>query len=162
MSTHTVTVKEYGARLRMGAAAMDSTVKKALYTAALIGEVIVSEKTPVDRGQAKNAWAVVPTPDGADLINDAPHAGILELGSRPHRPPLWPILEWVVRKFGTGKKSITSFSDAEPHLVGIAKAIVEKIAAEGTEPHYMVRDSLPKLTEIAKREVERALARTDW
>jgi hypothetical protein len=162
MSVRVVNVKEYGALLRMGSEARGASVRKALHTAALIGEVIVSSKTPVDRGQAKNAWAVVPTALGADLFNDAPHIGILELGSRPHRPPLWPILEWVVRKFGTGRKSITSFSDAEPHLIGIAMAIVQKIEEEGTKPHFMVRDSLPKLTEIAKREVEKALSRTDW
>ena len=158
MTTQTVTVKAYGARLKLDDNARNNAIRKALYRSALIGEVIVSQKTPVDRGQARNAWKVVPTHDGAELFNDAPHAGILELGSRPHHPPFRPILEWVVRKMGTGKKSFVDYSEVEPHLFAIAKSIVRKIAAEGTRPHYMVRDSLPKLTEIVKREVDKALA----
>lgn len=164
MSTQTVSITNYGARLKLDDQDRRARVVRALYKAALIGETIVAQKTPVDRGQARNAWAVTPTATGAELYNDAPHAGILELGSRPHRPPLRPILEWVVRKFGTGKntgkKSFVEFSEVEPHLFGIAKAIVRKIEAEGTRPHYMVRDSLPKLAEITKKQVEKALG--DW
>jgi hypothetical protein len=162
LSVNVVTVKEYGARLRLGYEGMTSTTRRALFKAALIGEGIVSAKTPVDRGQLRNAWKVIPTSDGAELFNDAPHAGIIELGSRPHRPPFRPILEWVVRVFGTGKKSFEDYSEVDSHLFGIANAIIKKIEAEGTKPRYMVRDSLPMLTKIAKREVEKALSRTDW
>lgn len=157
MSETTISVDKLGARIIFDDKLRQELIVRALYKAALIGEVIVAQKTPVDKGQAKNAWKVSPTSTGADLFNDAPHIGILELGSRPHRPPLTPILEWVVRKFGTGKRSFTNISEVEPHLVGIAKAIVRKIEREGTRPHYMVRDSLGKLTAIAKREVERSL-----
>ena len=159
MSAKTVTVKAYGANLRFDDEQRRDAVKRALFKAALIGEGIVASKTPRDRGQAVNAWSVVPTDDGAELFNDAPHAGILELGSRPHRPPFRPILEWVVRVFGTGKKSFEDYSEVDSHLFGIAVSIVRKIEAHGTRPHYMVRDSLGKLADIAKREVEKALAR---
>ena len=54
----------------------------------------------VDRGQFKRSWKAIPTPDGAELLNDAPYAGVIEHGRRPGRPgpPLAPIYEWVQRK----------------------------------------------------------------
>lgn len=162
MSETVISVNDYGARLRLGEAGRDEAVRRGLFKAALVGEAIVAAKTPVDRGQLRNAWKVVPTPTGAELFNDAPHAGIVELGSRPHRPPFRPILEWVVRVLGTGKKSFEDYSEVEPHLFGIAKAIVRKIEAEGTRPRYMVRDSLPKLTLIAKKKVDAELAASNW
>lgn len=157
MPVHTVDISEIGLRIRLDDEERRDRVRRGLLAAALIGEGIVANATPVDRGEARNAWTVVPTPSGADLFNDAPHAGILELGSRPHRPPLEPILRWVVRKFGTGKRSFEDWSEVEPRLFGIAMAIVRNIEAHGTKPHFMVRNNLGKLTRIAKREVDRML-----
>lgn len=157
MTTKTVRIEELGATIAFDDMERRDAVKRGLYLAALIGEGIVSAATPVDKGQAKNAWTAVPTGYGAELFNDAPHAGILELGSRPHRPPLEPILRWVVRKFGTGKKSFNDWSEIDSHLFGIAVAVVRNIEAHGTRPHYMVRNNLDKLARIAKREVEKML-----
>lgn len=157
MATKTVSYEAYGATLRVDDEKRRDAVIRALYTAALIGETIVAKDTPVDKGQAKNAWSVDPTSKGAILYNDAPHAGILELGSRPHRPPFMPILRWVVRKFGTGKKSFEDISEVDSDLYAMAIGVVRKIEREGTRAHYMVRDNLSKLNRITKREVERVL-----
>jgi hypothetical protein len=80
------------------------------------GRALIVRKTPVDQGQLKNTWKVIPgnqallrgtaTPRMfaasvlAELRNTAPHGGIVELGARPHKtsPEGWmAIYDWVVR-----------------------------------------------------------------
>lgn len=60
------------------------------------------------------------------------YAAPVETGSRPHRPPIEPLAEWVRRKLGkTGKEAR-----------GIAFAIAGKIAKKGSEGRWMFRDGL--------------------
>jgi hypothetical protein len=109
----TVSASQIGARLRRDEKKRQELIEKALFKAALDGEPLVAADTPVDRGQARNAWDVEPVEGGANLFNDAPHAGILEGGSRPHRPPFKPILQWVVRNFGLELEALEAREEAE-------------------------------------------------
>lgn len=140
--------------------------KESAFAAALRGMPRIVRETPSDRGQARAAWDVRMTPDGAEMYNDAPHIGILEAGSRPHWPPIEPILRWVVRKFGTGlendagsKRSFESMDSAQDEVSdeawAMAWGVAAKIAAEGTEPNWMVRDNLDYLLRLWKGEQER-------
>lgn len=60
-------------------------------------ERIVVIASPVDQGFFKEAWSVHNIVKGAELRNDAPHAAIVEEGSRPHMPPREPIRQWLIR-----------------------------------------------------------------
>lgn len=51
-----------------------------------------------------------------------PHVAFVELGTRPHFPPIEPLQDWVRLKFGV----------PESQTYGIALAIARKIAARGT------------------------------
>lgn len=177
MSTKHVSMEQISAVLRADFEEMVEASEDALFRAALKGVRPVVEDTPTDRGQAKAGWDVRRVEGGADLYNDVPYVGVLEAGSRPHRPPIMPILEWVVRKFGLNlelldaggshedekkamkraKQSFESIKDVPWRTYRFAEAIAEKIEREGSEPHYMVKNNLPKLEAIAKREVEKAL-----
>lgn len=56
------------------------------------------------------------------------HGVPVELGTKPHFPPIGPLKHWVVRKLGiTGDKEATS----------VAYAIAWKIARHGTEGAHM-------------------------
>ncbi|HLP69902.1 MAG TPA: hypothetical protein VK181_20505 [Rhizobium sp.] len=55
-------------------------------------------------GDFANSWQVEETPTGAIVYNSAPHALIVEEGSRPHHPRVEPILRWLARK---GAKSVS-------------------------------------------------------
>lgn len=66
------------------------------------------KESPVDRGILRNAWKVVRHPDGAELVNDQPYAGILERGSRPFKiskEGLIALAGWVKRKILAGNYS---------------------------------------------------------
>ena len=56
----------------------------------------------------------------------------VELGARPHRPPVEPLVDWVRRKLGKGGKEGRA----------IAFAIAGKIAREGTPAAHMFSEGL--------------------
>ncbi|GAB3451581.1 hypothetical protein [Insolitispirillum peregrinum] len=60
------------------------------------------------------------------------YAGPVELGSRPHTPPLEPIKDWVELKLGLRGEQADS----------VAQAIRWKIRAHGTKPRRMFANAL--------------------
>lgn len=119
----------------------------------------------VDTGLLAGSWSRHETKDGVEVSNDAPYAGPrLELGARPFRPPLQPLIEWAERKAGDlgivklkkgasfkGRASLTDPQRAEAKR--IAFAIQSKYAKVGIKPLYMVRNRIP----YALRQLARAM-----
>lgn len=156
------------------AAALPRDVKKLLdgnqrrmLEAAHLGAEIIADVAPVDVGSLKSSVHVEATDRGARIVIDAPHAGITELGSRPHMPPLAPLIDWVRRHgvgfglgptrrrapktvtrklYGAALAAHTRASAQQKAIVQIARAIQMKIAREGTKPRYFVRNAMPRLT----------------
>ncbi len=163
------------------------------------GRTYIVRQTPVDQGQLKATWKVMPGNPGilqgkptgiagrlmgvriAELRNTAPHAGIVELGARPHKTSVegWlAIYDWVVRhrvelglvtksgkarRVKKGKQAVhAKLPDGgkglDPEIAGIAWAIVRKIEKKGQEPTYFVKSSLDTLLRIVQLEVDSALA----
>lgn len=134
-------------------------MERASYLAAQRGRTLLVGKSPVDRGQFKNAWTVRRTKTGVDVINDAPYAGIIELGARPHpvsQEGIEALVGWVWRhraSFGLG-----GGKDAQAEVRRIAHAIAWKIRKYPTKPHYVVRSSMDDLRRFLAEEIERAMA----
>ncbi len=89
-------------------AAHEKTLPKAIQAgirlAAERGRTHLMRQSPVDLGQYKNSWRVKETGAGPTIINDSPHAGIIELGARPHkvsREGIEALTAWVLRKLTT-------------------------------------------------------------
>ena len=84
------------------------------------------------------------------VVNDAPHAGIVELGARPHKVSKEgreAIKRWAMIKLGLTEK------DAESASWGIAKNI-EMVGQEG---YYVMRNAIPKAVAFYKDELTRIL-----
>jgi len=60
------------------------------------------------------------------------YAPFVEYGTKPHRPPIEPIYNWVRQKFQTGGEEAR----------GIAWAVWNKIAEKGTPEKRYVRDAI--------------------
>jgi len=58
----------------------------------------------------------------AVVFSDLKYAPYVEFGTRPHYPPIAPILEWVKRKLHVPEK----------RAYGVARAVVKKIGKRGT------------------------------
>lgn len=155
------------------------------------GRAIVVRETPVDQGQLKNAWKVEPGDKAlllgkgmiaravrfvmgmtlAELRNTAPHAGIVELGARPH--PVSPegilaIADWAYRnldlgtvmgpvKRGAGGRRKMERDAKEAAAMAVAQAIAWKIRKYGQEPTYFVKGCLPALHQAVEVEVAKAI-----
>ncbi|MEQ8605181.1 MAG: hypothetical protein RIB45_17855 [Marivibrio sp.] len=117
-------------------------VMAAVWQAELLTLREVKELTPVGVGGGGGLrgsfFAADPekTADGVLGMVASPlaYAVPVELGSKPHFPPLDPLIDWVSAKFGVGGAEAKS----------IAYAVALKIAAKGTKGAFMMKGALEK------------------
>lgn len=154
----TVSPKDLPAELRRRTGMTREAVARGIRSGARRAKALMVLKTPKDTGHMKLAWrdnvshgresfeAVQ-----AEVFNDAPYAGIVEMGARPHtvnKFGRFAILEWV-------RRHMPGLSDKEQ--MRVRDAIVHKLATKGQAPTYFVRDSRPKIVEGTRAEVTRAI-----
>lgn len=147
---------------------------------------IYRETVPVAFGELRSALNVRDTATGAIISADAPHAAAVERGSRPHTPPLEPLIKWVKLR---GMQGLTRAGHViSRHVVArdwrksparivasqlkssersgavdvgapeaIARAIQKAISISGTKPHWFARQSLPEIRRYLDRFVHEQL-----
>jgi hypothetical protein len=100
------------------------SVKKA---ARVTARVVATDVAPKAFGELADSIHVVDSANGSSVVCDAPHAEAVEVGSRPHMPPLEPIIKWVqlrglrgVTKNGNFRRSSSWLGGAK--TAGSAKA----------------------------------------
>jgi hypothetical protein len=119
----------------------------------------------------------------ASVSADAPHAEAVEIGSRPHVPPLAPLIAWVKLRGMQGLKSTkqqrrlrgtttrvqartiaNAIASYEKHgavpvdaAEQIARAIQASIAKHGTAPHRFMFKAVPFAQETLLEEVSAAM-----
>lgn len=141
-------LRQEGERIR--AALPMAAYAASLHFAAYLADQI-DERGITDRGILKNSIQAIRNADGsATTVITAPHAGMVELGARPH--PVGPearraIKEWAMRKLGLDEEA------AERASWGIG----HKIETEGQKPTYVVRDSMPAAGRFFGEELVRIL-----
>lgn len=146
--------------LKARARQMPRLVVRAQKKAAVKSRVALVRKTPVDRGQMKNGWRVAgdarysPRKGRAPIriVNDAPYAGVVERGARPHRvnrAGRESLEDWARRQLGVSRKEARA----------VAFAIAKKLEKEGQKGLFIVQDALPGLRATLKQEFETLLKR---
>lgn len=78
--------------------ALDGRVKGSLVAAASDGAHAIEPNLPIAFGGLRGSLHVDASAAGGGkvrIVLDAPHAAALERGSRPHTPPLEPLIAWV-------------------------------------------------------------------
>lgn len=117
------------------------------------------------------------------IIADAPHAEAVERGSRPHKPPLEPLIRWVKLRGMQGLKTSRQLKRAGGSTTGtqartvaqmiramkrngatpvnapeqIARAIQAAIMKRGTKPHTFMWKALPFAGETLFENVSEAV-----
>lgn len=155
MTTFVLKPEELAGVLKAQARALPQAVRLGVRAGAMRGQAHMPKQTPVDQGQLRNSWRVGVTQgfEGsvqAALYNDAPHAGIVEQGARPHavsQEGIEALAAWAQRKLGLDEKAAR----------GVAYAIAAKIKAEGQAPTYFTRGQMPELTRLTANEVLRRI-----
>lgn len=132
-------------------------IRKAAKLGAHRSRARLVKRTPVDTGQMKNGWRVIEHAitrnDLVTISNDAPHAGIIEVGARPHRVSKagkLAIMRWAMRKFGID--SVTAYA--------IATRVAWKLRKHGQKGQYIVRDLMDKIQADFRREYVKLLRQT--
>ena len=141
-----------------------STQAKTLPTAIALGSLaVVAQRSvarlaaisPVDMGVFKNAWYAtrVGARKAYKVVNDAPYAGIIERGARPHPVSMEgqiAISHWVKRK-------IPGITDREAWK--ITKRICDKLAAHGQKGLFLAEGLLPTIVSWLEETIKKALVR---
>lgn len=140
----------------------------------------VIKNMPVAFGGLKSSVHI----EGSSVVVDAPHAAAQEFGSRPHTPPLAPLVAWVrlrgmqginpsSKQHGTTTRAVAArvasqlaglensggYSSVD-NPTRIAVAIQKAIAANGTKPQFYMRKSVPYAYDKLADEVQRVLGET--
>ena len=89
------------------------------------------------------------------ILNSLDYLKYLETGTKPHWPPTEPILRWVKDKRLptrelTGDKSL-------PTEKQLTYLVCRKIAKEGTEPNFIIAETIEELNEIYLKRLQEAL-----
>lgn len=183
--------KHVARAVKRSAAIVREGIRRGAIRGAERGRTFIVSKTPTDQGQLRASWKVRPgipsaiargTQMLAELLNDAPHAGIVERGARPHpvSPEGWmAIYDWVMRhrvelgivtaggrarRARPSRVPLAAASGVPGGGVGldaeaakITAGIVFKLRMRGQKPTYFVKDNLDVLRRILDAEVRHSV-----
>lgn len=131
----------------------------AMVESQLLLEREVRERTPTSgAGTLRDSIGALPlaiseTAISGSIGTSLSYALPVELGARPHRPPVEPLADWVRRKLGKKGKEARS----------IAFAIASKIEKEGTPARNMFAEGLAatqaQISELLEAAADRATQR---
>jgi hypothetical protein len=151
----TLTLEQFADLLDGMPAEIEAAVLRGLRSAARRGQGFVVEEIDhakpwpaVNTGELRASVKVADRPRGSTIYVDSPHFGVVEFGSRPHMPPVAPLVTWAARKFGVDG------DEAE----AIAWAVALKIAKQGTEPRAVFQKAMVRTQAIVTEEIEAELA----
>lgn len=170
-----LTLKELPSALRADAERVETLALNGMRSAANECEAVVVQKSAdfADLGTFMQGWQVAEIEDGAQLANFAPHAAVVEEGSRPHYPPFFPMLEYLARKTGVSLIGLNDPGVSGPY--GMAGnswfaqspereilrlqtlSVCRAIAAHGTKPKRVLASSQEEFARIVERHIRQAL-----
>lgn len=159
-------------------------LRAAAVRAARAGVGVVKGNVPVAFGELREGVKAEARPGGAAIVVDAPHAAPVETGSRPHMPPLAPLIAWVKLRGAQGLltprqigrlpgRSTAAHAITVAAALGsmerggaldidapvrIARAIQHAIAQRGTKPHWYARSSLSAIRAVLDAAIRKALS----
>ena len=142
-------VASFKAKLQADMKRLQNGLNAGLRRAVASAVAEVKANAPEASGALKDSIHAV----GLKIVCDAPYAIFVEKGTRPHWPPIAPILAWVQRKGFMSYSASGKPQSAE----SIAYAIAHKISIEGTKPTWFMRRSIPATMKFIGYEIRGAL-----
>lgn len=154
MATYTIKPDQLQAALAAEGSRHAKAVQNGLAAGARRFEALMVAKTKeakkVDQGQFLAAWETRVRQGSAEVVNDAPHAGIIELGARPHpvsEEGRANIARWFMRKLGLN----------EAEAKAAASAVARKLRRYGQKGTFIVRDNMDQAGKLVGTEIARRL-----
>lgn len=131
-----VDIKDFRRVLRADMRVLQKRVIKATHKAADFGAKLAKQLAPIAFRELRDGIIKIKGPGGALYRSTAPHSEAVEKGSRPHTPPLAPLVAWVklrgMQGLGRGRK-INSAADRSSRVadIRIAAALRNKGEVRG-------------------------------
>ncbi len=168
---HLTGLSQLEAALKRDMRAVRRKVVQATQQTARLGAGTIAAQAPVAFGSLRESVKARNTSDGARIVASAPHAAALEVGSRPHWPPLGPLEAWVKLR---GMQGLNAGATARGSPGAMAAAIAARgtststpinaprqiafliaraISVHGTKPHWYVRSALPEIRTLLNANV---------
>lgn len=141
MVTRTVSLKDFSKVI-----GEDWKIRKKEYFSAVVAGIIdslpeVIKNSPIDTGEYAQSWDLSIDEERVLFGNFAPHAGIIEFGARPFKPPLGPLLAWAKRVLRDASQP-PNFSS---RVWALAKYTQAKIEREGMKPRHIMEQLIPTI-----------------
>lgn len=146
--TKVIDIKDFPNEFKKYAEKLGDQFKKIVVEEAVNAIPRLVEATPIDTGLAASSWDLEATKELIRIGNTAPHFPVLEFGSRPHTPPIGPLLAWAKRQLRDPSQP-PNYSN---QVWALAKGVQKKIQKYGQQPLYILTKEIPILIrEIQKR-----------
>lgn len=151
MPTKIIKLKEFSRELNDYYKKAPKEVKAAVLSGVLKSLPSLVKNSPVDTGQYANSWDVKQDDKSIFIGNFAPHAAIIELGTRPFTPPIGPLLRWAKRVLRDGSQP----PDYSDRVWALAKYTQKKISQSGMKPRKIMEKELPKILNNVRSELKK-------
>lgn len=141
-----IRITSFASLLRKQATEMPKQARKGLRQGIRRGKALLVRRTPVYLGEMRNSYQDSDT----RIRNDAPHAGVVERGARPHGVSAEgraEIEQWFMRQRGLDEKRAKA----------AAWGYIQKLKVEGQEGEFIVEKALDELRGLAQQEIERLI-----
>lgn len=137
MVAKVVPLDKFSKELEKYAKKSQESYKKAIIDSLYKNFAELVANTPVDTGLLAASWKIEVTEKEAIIGNFAPHAPMIEFGTRPFTPPLGPLLEWA--------KRVLKQPEVNDACYALARAVQMKIQAHGMKPKHVLTNMLDKI-----------------
>lgn len=113
-------------------------------------------RPPVHTGEYARSWHATDLPNGAVLLNDAPHAAFIEYGRRPgaRMPPPRVIEQWLEAKM---RGRIRNRGKREASAKALAFVVARAIGRRGLPAHRIMARTRRRLDRAVQEAIARAM-----
>lgn len=121
---------EFAEQFAKDMAVVRARLVTATHEAASTGAKLVAQGAPRAFGEIADGVVSIELTNGAKIRSTAPHSAAVEVGSRPHMPPILPLVRWVKLR---GMQGLEKGAKGAPRAVARMLRGQEKLRVEGTE-----------------------------
>lgn len=166
---HVSSLRALRVALKADGVRIGKKAQRAVERTADAGRLVVYANAPVAFGEVREGLIDEKTSAGARIAATAPHSAAVETGSRPHFPPLEPLIAWVKLRGMQGLEVAAQGRIPKGHQANVlealgaqgsarsspidaprrvAYAIALAISKSGTKPTWFMRGSLPEIRSL--------------
>lgn len=140
-----IKLADIGKVLEKDLATLRRRIVLATHATADDGAQVAAAKAPKAFEELADGIEPIHRKDGATIRSTAPHSGAVENGSRPHMPPIEPIVRWV---------KLRGMQGLEKGAKGVAREMARRIKSESEAYAFTEVRRGPNAGQMRRRRVQ--------